>query len=98
VADEVELHRRTTTLLRGTTGSKIGTALLTTERVVFFDETLSTTGTGGVFEDALVSVLQQRHERGGPLLDVPLESITRIAREKKLLAKDRIRISTADGE
>jgi hypothetical protein len=42
--------------------------------------------------------MQKRHEAGGPLLELPLASITRISREKKLLAKGRIRIATADEE
>lgn len=98
MAEEVALHRHKTIFVRGTTSSKLGTAILTTERLVFFDEKFSSTGTGGILDDALVHALQKRRERGGPMLDLPLASITRIAREKKLFAKDRIRISTTDDE
>lgn len=98
VAEEVELHRHKTVWVRGTTNSKIGVAVLTNQRILFWDEKYSKTGTGGILDDLMVEVLQKRHSAKGPLLDIPVESITGIKREKKLMAKKRIRLTTTDGE
>ena len=99
---EQELHRVKNVLVRGTFNSKIGTAVLTDERLLFFDERFSSAGGGGGIEGEitgwLVDRLQQRHEAKGPLLELPVQEISRIARETKLMNKDRIRIFAADGQ
>ena len=74
--NKVELYRRETVLVRGVANSKIGTAILTTERLLFFNEKFSSAGGGGLVADVIVDVLQRRHEAGGPLLDLPLTSVT----------------------
>jgi hypothetical protein len=98
VGDERELGQRQTAWVRGATDTKIGRAILTTDRLLFFDQKFMGGAAGGVLGVAVADALQRRHEDGGPLLELPLESVTRIARQKKLLNKDRIALVTADGE
>jgi hypothetical protein len=98
VQAEAEIARRETVWVRGTTNSLLGTAILTGERLLFFHTKFATTGTGGVLEDMLVGALQRRHEQGGPALEVDLSSITGLRCERKLFARDRLGISTSDGD
>jgi hypothetical protein len=53
---------------------------------------------GGALGAAIAGRLQKRHEDGGPLLELPLESVTRIERQRKLLNKDRILLVAGDDE
>ena len=73
----------------------MGSGILTDQRPIFFDEKFSSNAAFGVLGAGIADRLQKRHEEGGPLLDLPLSSITGIERQKKLLGKDRILISTA---
>lgn len=98
MADERELARWFTALVRGTTNSKIGTVIITNERVLFWDQKFAHNAAAGVLTALIVDRLQKRHEKGGPLLDVPLSTITAMRRERKLLNKDRLALSTSDGE
>lgn len=96
MSEESELGSKRTALVRGTIDTKMGTAIMTTQRVVFFDEDFSTNAAFGAVAGAITGALQKRHEEGGPLLQFPLDSITKVAREKKLLNQDRIRITTSE--
>jgi hypothetical protein len=84
--------------VRGTTNSLLGTAVLTGDRLLFFHTKFAKTGTGGILEDMVVGALQKRHEAGGPALELELASITGLHCERKLLARDRLAISTAEGD
>ena len=98
MADETELARKRTAWVRGTTNTKMGTAVVTSERVVFFDEKFSANAAFGLVAGAVTDALQQGHEATGPLLEIPLAAVTGAAREKKLLNKDRLRVATAEAE
>jgi hypothetical protein len=93
-----ELDERSTVWVRGLTNSKVGHAILTSERLVFFDEKFDRSAGRGILEDVLIDRLQKRHEEGGPLVDLALADLTGIAHEKKRMAKDRIKLTTADGD
>jgi hypothetical protein len=75
----------------------MGTALITSGGVVFFDQKFASNPGFGVL-GMVGSALQKRHEEGGPLLAIPLDDITGARREKKMLNKDRMRIITSGGE
>jgi hypothetical protein len=94
--EEIELGHTQTALIEGSK-AKLGRAVVTSERLLFVD-TKFAAGVGGLIGAAIVDELQRRHEDGGPMLDVPLTSITAVRREKKLLNKDRIAITTAERE
>src|SRR5438067_818083 len=98
MSDEVELSQRKTAWIRGTTNPKMGRAILTSERLLFFDQKVAGGAAGGVVGVVVADQLQKRHEEGGPLLELPLAAITRISRETKTLSKDRIALGTADAE
>jgi hypothetical protein len=85
--DESELARLSTILVRGVTDSKLGTAILTQDRILFYDEKFSETGTGGILEDLVVGALQKRHEARGPLVEIELSSLTGLALQKAPIAK-----------
>lgn len=53
---------------------------------------------GGALGVAIGESLQKRHEDGGPMMSIALDSITGIERQKKLLNKDQILLRTGDGE
>jgi hypothetical protein len=93
VTDETELDTRNTALVAGAK-SKVGHAIVTNRQLVFFDTKFMGGSAGGVLGAAIASGLQKRHEDGGPLVTIPVESITGITRQKKLLSKDRVEIST----
>ena len=97
MAGDPELGRLKTAWVRGTTDTKLGTAVLTPERLAFWDTKFLNTA-GSALQAVLVDRLQKRHEEGGPMFDLPLASITRITRAKKLLNKNRIVLATSDGE
>jgi hypothetical protein len=96
--NESELARLSTILVRGVTDSKLGTAILTQDRILFYDEKFSKTGTGGILEDLVVNTLQKRHEARGPMVEIALSSLTGLALQKKLLSRNRLSISTTDGD
>jgi len=95
---ERELGRKQTALVRGATDTKMGTAIVTTERVLFFDKKYMGGAAGGALGVLVAESLQRRHEAEGPLLDLPLASVKAIERRRKMLNKDRIALITADGE
>jgi hypothetical protein len=94
--EEIELGHKQTALVEGSK-AKLGRAVVTSERLLFVDTKFSA-GPRGLIGAAIVDALEQRHQAGGPMLDLPLTSITAVRREKKLLNKDRMAITTADGE
>jgi len=98
MSDEAQLATKQTALVAGVAGTKMGTAIVTSERILFVDTKFMGGVAGGVLGTVLAEALQQRHEQGGPYAEVPLASITGLRREKKLLNKDRIAVVTADGE
>jgi hypothetical protein len=91
--DEIELNTRQTAWVTGAT-AKMGHATLTNHRLLFFQQKFMAGVTGGALGAAIGASLAKRADAGGPLLVVPLESIRRVQREKKLLSKDRIAITT----
>jgi hypothetical protein len=96
--DELELATKQTALVAGVAGTKMGTAIVTTERIVFMDTKFMGGVAGGALGTVLADALQKRHEQGGPFAEIPLASITSLRREKKLLNKDRIAVGTANQE
>ncbi|MGH9006738.1 MAG: hypothetical protein ACRDV6_03330 [Acidimicrobiales bacterium] len=97
MTDEVELAQEHTALVAGATDTKMGTITITSDRVVF-DQKFSTNAAFGALSATIATAHPKRHEEGGPFLQFPLASITRVAREKMLLNKERIRITTIDGD
>ena len=80
---------------------KIGRAILTSRRIVLFDEKWSSTtgyGVGGPVVAALAERLQARHEAGGPYLDLPLSEVADVERVRKGLNKDVLLLRTRDGD
>jgi hypothetical protein len=98
MSDEVELARKQTALVKGLSGTKMGNAILTSDRLVFVDTKFMSGVTGGALGTAVAATLQKRHEAGGPMLDLPLSSITGLRREKKMLNKDRMAVITGTDE
>jgi hypothetical protein len=99
MAGEAELNRRQTAWVRGATDTKLGQAILTSERLLFFDKKFMGGAAAGVVGVLVDRELERRRDPArGPLLELPLASITRISRNKKLLNKDRLLLSTADEE
>ena len=98
MAEERELDQRQTAWVRGGTSTKLGTAIITNQRLLFFDTKFMAGVAGGALGAAVVSRLQKRHEDGGPLLELPLASVSRIERQKKLLNKDHILLVAGDAE
>jgi hypothetical protein len=96
MAEDLELGRLKTVWVRGAANSKMGTAVLSHDRLSFWDTKYLGTG-GGAIQAVLVDRLQKRHEEGGPMFDLPLASITAMRRAKKLLNKNRL-VIVADGE
>ena len=92
---DTELDRRETIWLRGAASSLLGTAVLTGDRLIFIHTKFANSGASGILDELVANALQRRHEQAGPALDLDLASITRIFREKKLFARDRLSISTA---
>jgi len=52
--------------VRGTTNSKIGAAIITNERLLFFDQKFAPNAAAGVLTTLIVDRLQKRHEAAGP--------------------------------
>lgn len=80
---ELEEHRD---VLAGQGWPKMGRALLTNDRIVFVDQKFNegaAAASGGILAGIVAARLQKRHEKKGPALDVPVTSITRVARETK---------------
>jgi hypothetical protein len=98
VTDSGELARKRTAWVRGATDTKMGTMILTPEGLAFFDEKFSANAAFGVVSGLITDALQKKHDEGGPLFAVPVAEVTGVAREKKLLNKDRWRLTTVDGE
>lgn len=95
MSEEVQLATKQTALVDGATSTKMGKAIVTSERIVFVD-TKFMGFAGGALGAAVADGLQKRHEQGGPYAEIALTSITGLRREKKLLNKDRIAVETAD--
>jgi hypothetical protein len=93
MTDETELNTCNTAWVRGAK-TKMGHAILTPEHLVFFDTKFMPGAAGGLIGSAVAGHLQKRHEEGGPLLVIDVSSITGVARQKKMLSKDRVEIST----
>jgi hypothetical protein len=96
--EEQKLSQRQTAWIRGATSAKMGHAVLTTQRLVFFDEKFAPNAALGLVGNVIFDRLQKKHEKGGPLVEIPLGAITGLARRTKLLGKDRIAITTPEGE
>ena len=96
--EELELATKQTALVAGVAGTKMGTAIVTSERILFVDTKFMGGVAGGVVGTVIADALQKRHEQGGPYAEIPLASITSLRREKKLLNKDRIAVGTTDRE
>jgi hypothetical protein len=96
--DEQTLSSRQTAWVRGATSAKLGHAVLTTERLAFFDQKFAPNAVLGLAGNLVMDRLQKKHEQKGPLVEIPLGAITGIARQRKLLGKDRIAITTGEGE
>jgi hypothetical protein len=92
---ETELASKYTALIQGGS-TKMGTLVLTTERLLFFDQKFASNAGFGVL-GLVGGALQKRHEEGGPLLQVSLDAVTGAGREKKLLNKDRMRLTSKTG-
>lgn len=86
-----------TALVRGTTDTKMGRLAIFEDRLAFFDQKFMPGVTGGALGAGLALALQQGHEAGGPLLEIPFTSITAFRRARRLLNKDRIELDTTDG-
>jgi hypothetical protein len=99
MAEEAELNRRQSAWVRGATDTKLGQLILTSERLLFFDKKYMGGAAAGVVGALVEHHLEKRRDpTRSALLELPLASITRITRNKKLLNKDRIIVSTADEE
>jgi hypothetical protein len=96
MSEEVELATRQTAIVDGVASTKVGTAFVTSERMVFIDTKFMGGAAGGVLGAVIADALQKRHEQGGPYAEMALSSITNVRRETKLLNKDRIAIQTAE--
>ena len=101
MTDEVVLDERKATFLPATGRARIGRAVLTSRRILVFDEKWNTGiafGVGGPLAAAVADRLQQRHEAGGPLLDLPLSELDAVEQTRKGLNKDVLLLRTAAGE
>jgi hypothetical protein len=96
MTEERELTQTQTAWVRGAATTKMGKAILTTQRLLFFDQKYAQNASFGVITNVITGKLQKRHEEQGALLELPLGDITGIAHEKKLMSKDRIVLTTAD--
>ena len=88
---ETELEGHKGVLVRGGLKSKIGRAVLTNDRILFFDQKYNAgaaTAAGGLLAGLLAAKLEKRHEKGGPLLDLSLTEVTRVQRATKHRNKD----------
>ena len=86
------LAQKQTMLVQGVTGTKMGTLLVLGDRFTFMQTKYLGGATGGLLGVAIADALQKKHEEGGPMLDVPLSTVTGWHREKKLLNKKLISI------
>ncbi|HEV7191996.1 MAG TPA: hypothetical protein VGN35_02240 [Jatrophihabitantaceae bacterium] len=95
--EEIELNTRQTAWIPESGAAKMGHATLTNERLLFFQQKFMAGVAGGALGAAISESLARRSDAGGPLLVVSLDSIRRVQREKKLLGKDRIVLTTDTG-
>ncbi len=98
MADDQVLYERQTAWVRGATDTKLGRGILTRGHLLFYDTKFMPGVAGGALGVAIGESLQKRHEEGGPMLSIALDTLTGIERQKKMLNKDRILLRTADGE
>jgi hypothetical protein len=94
--EEVQLASKQTALVDGAKNTKMGRAIVTSDRIVFIDTKFMSGVAGGVLGTAIAEALQRNHEQGGPHAEIALASITGLRREKKMLNKDRIAVETGD--
>ncbi|MCU1394183.1 MAG: hypothetical protein JWM34_2611 [Ilumatobacteraceae bacterium] len=88
-----------TALVKGGASATMGTAVLTDQRLIFFDQRFAANvGIGGVAGAAVAGALQHRHEADGPLFAIDLDQIVGAGQRRKMLNKDRIAITTGAGE
>lgn len=66
MAEETALATNKTGLLRGVKDSKMGTLVVTSERIIFTDTKFAGRAAGGVLGVVIADKLQKRHEDGGP--------------------------------
>ncbi|MEA2477367.1 MAG: hypothetical protein QOC87_1566 [Actinomycetota bacterium] len=98
---EVEIEQHSTALLGDGIRATMGRAILTNDRIMFFDKRFDTgagAATAGIVGGAIVDRLQKAHEAGAPLLDLPLSDVLRVSQTKRLLNKDIIVLETKSGE
>jgi hypothetical protein len=101
MSSEITLDERKATFLPATGRPKIGRAVLTSERILVFDEKWNAGiafAVGGPIASAITEKLQQRHEAGGPLLDLPLSDVAAVERVRKGLNKDVLLVRTTAGD
>ena len=97
---EVELEEHKD-VLTGQGWPKMGRALLTNDRIVFVDQRFNegaAMASGGILAGVVARKLQKRHEAKGAALDVPLASITRVARGQKRSNKKILVLELDGGE
>lgn len=90
--DEQELDQHKD-VLSGEGRPKMGTALLTNDRIVFHDQRYNSTAamaTGGPLAGIVASKLEKRRQKKGrdAVLDLPVSEITRVSHAKKLGSKN----------
>lgn len=95
-ANETELNSCQTAWIKGYKDTKIGDAVLTSQRLLFYDKKIKVQLFGAV-GSLVADGLAKRGGEKAPQLELPLASITAVTRQKKFVSKDRILLTTADG-
>lgn len=96
MADETELASTYTALVPEKGLAKLGTLVVTADRVVFFDQKFAPNAAFGL-ASLITDALQKRHDEGGPLLAFARADVAEVLNERKLLNKDRMRVRLSDG-
>ncbi len=96
---ETELDSRSTYLLAGGLKNKSGHATLTNDRVLFFDEFYGAAKrTISPLQRLVATKMQDRLDKRGPIVDMPLTAVTRVSRAKKMRNKDMLVIEAGANE
>jgi hypothetical protein len=101
MSSEITLDDRKTTFLPAQGRPRIGRAVLTSDRILLFDERWNSQvgyGVGGPLAAAITERLQRRHEAGGPFLDLPLSELAGVFRRRKGLNRDVLLVRTRSGD
>lgn len=100
-SSEITLAERPATYVPPKGRARMGHAVLTSARILLFDQKwLPSTGfaIGGPLAAAVAEKLQERHEAGGPFLDLALSDVAAVERGRKGLNKDVLVVRTRGGE